>query len=133
MALAGNERRFNGHVRDGDGRAVVGLEAFTVFSVTALAATVVTIAPSVTRLGAWQVFNPDPAAVAYVQLFNVAGAAAVVLGTTVPTEVVGVAPRSSVVIPGVADYGLGLKVAATTTPTGATAATTPVVLSARFR
>lgn len=65
-------------------------------------------------------YNPN-AAVAFVQVFDVASATSVTLGTTTPKMSIGFPPSTAVTMPlGVAMLK-GIKIAATTTPTGSTA------------
>lgn len=69
------------------------------------------------------VYNPNAAAIAYVQLFNVATATTVTLGTTVPDMILPIPPASAANV--MSDVGigfsLGIKLACTTTATGSTA------------
>lgn len=77
---------------------------------------------------AWLSCNNANNAAVFVQAFDVDGATAVTLGTTVPSFTlalpVNTAAFSSFALP--ANFFRGLKVAATTTATGATAPTTAV-------
>lgn len=83
------------------------------------------------KLGALELYNPN-SSVAFVQIFNVATAGAVTLGTTVPNKVIGIPPLQSYAMSwgdaGV-NFSSGLQVAATTTATGSSAPTTPVEAS----
>jgi hypothetical protein len=76
-------------------------------------------------------FNPDAAAVAYLQLFDAAGAD-VAVGTTVPTRVLALPPKGGVDTARSAPMRFAsgrMTYAVTATPTGAGAPATPCLLS----
>jgi hypothetical protein len=83
-----------------------------------------------TRIFSYNIQNPNAAAV-FLQFFNAASVGAVTLGTTTPTDWLAIPPS------GVLDgfwgyspmYPAGVVVAATTTPNGATLATTGLPVS----
>lgn len=85
------------------------------------------------HLGTIVAYNPN-SAVAYLQFFDIAAASSVTLGTTVPNEVFGVPPLSSIVIPAStpANYYNGISFAATTTATGSSAPSTGLDVSVRW-
>ena len=92
--------------------------------------TVQTVKGTQASLGGWYIWNPN-SSVAYVQLFDVASATTVTLGTTVPDVILGIPPQSAANLIdslGV-NFALGLKLACTTTATGSTAPTTGLDLS----
>lgn len=68
----------------------------------------------------WQCVNPNNA-VSYVQVFDVASATTVTLGTTVPKAVLPLAANQSFGTTLALNFLLGIKLAATTTATGNTA------------
>lgn len=70
--------------------------------------------------------NPDATHVAYVQVFNVATATSVTLGTTVPKVSFGLAANVTTTISMDLSMFNGIKIAATSTATGLTAPTTVV-------
>lgn len=75
-------------------------------------------------LDAIHCYNPN-AAVAYLQLFNVATGTAITVGTTLPTLSIGIpstAADPQLQLTGInVWFNLGVKIAVTTTPTGSTA------------
>lgn len=73
-------------------------------------------------LGGWMVYNPN-ASVAYVQLFDVASATTVTLGTTVPDAFLVIPAASAANVLDALGIGFtnGIKLAVTTTATGSTA------------
>lgn len=104
--------------------AVVG-GGYSQYRVAALVGTVQTVKGTHATLGGWQILNPA-ATVCYLQLFNVASATAVTLGTTVPIKSIGLSAGAASTVPAVVpgiDFPLGIKIAATTTSTGSTACT----------
>jgi hypothetical protein len=83
-----------------------------------------------TRVVTYNIQNPNPAAV-FVQFFNAASAGAVTLGTTVPLNWLAI-PAGGVLDGAWATsepYNAGLVIAATTTPNGATVASTGLPVS----
>ena len=100
--------------------------AAPVISSNSLAGTATLIQGAVLNLVAVRAINTTGAA-AFVQLFDLALAADVTLGTTVPTWVVTSAASATSEDDGIPGDGLifrnGLVAASTTTPTGSTAAT----------
>jgi hypothetical protein len=98
---------------------------------SALSTTVTTLKGAPGELGMWQCYNPA-AAVSYVQVFDTAGA--VTLGTTVPKFVIGVPTVTANTLEAAMGihFAAGIKVAATTTPTGSTAPATALVCSFGF-
>lgn len=133
MTLATGETLEGGRVHDADFRTVIAQGPLSRSSAPALAATVTAVKTSAGILDGGTVFNPHATIPAYVQIFDKAAAVDVTLGSDVADDVIGVGPLESVEIPGPVAYALGIQVAGTTTTTGAVAATTPLVLSARYR
>lgn len=94
---------------------------WSVNSQTALSNTKVAVKASAGSFGGYMLYNPN-AAVAYVQVFDVASAS-VTLGTTAPTYVITVPPAAGANL----EFSLGIAhataitLAATTTATGSTA------------
>lgn len=113
----------------------VGIQAsatggYTPYFANAIKATVTTVSTAAGKFGAAALINTDAAPV-YLQCFDVASGTTVTLGTTVPTFVIPY-PANSTAANGVSDrfelavganLANGLKIAATTTPTGAGAST----------
>lgn len=97
-----------------------------------LVATVATVKGSAGQLGGYIVYNPN-ATVAYIQVFDVAGA--VTLGTTRPNLVIPVPPTSGANI----EFGKGIafanaiKIAATTTDSGSTAPGTGLTVTVVYK
>lgn len=93
-------------------------------SQTGLTNTVVSVKGSAGSLGGYMFYNPN-AAVAYIQVFNVASGS-VTLGTTTPTYVIPIPPAAAANV----EFSLGINhttaisAAATTTATGSTAPST---------
>ena len=100
----------------------------TPFSYLAQTTTVRTVKTSAGALKGWMIYNPN-ATVAYVQLFDTAGA--ITLGTTAPTFVLPIPATSAANV--LVDDGItlsqGLKLACTTTATGNTAPSTGLDLA----
>jgi hypothetical protein len=89
--------------------------------------------PRSTLLHHLTIYNPNAAA-AYIQVFNKASGS-VTLGTTVPDYVVGVQPTDTIAIPldGLGmQFPNGVTLAATTTPTGAVAPASTLVVSGSY-
>ncbi len=82
------------------------------------------------KLGGWFIENPN-AVTAYIQLFDIATAGAVTLGTTVPDVVLAIPPFGAAnLLDGTGiNFANGIQVAATTTATGLTALTTAMETS----
>jgi hypothetical protein len=79
-------------------------------------------------------FNPDASAIAYLQLFD-ATSANVTVGTTVATKVIALPPKGGVDTAHIAPMRFSsgrMTYAATATPTGAGAPSTPCILSLDF-
>ncbi len=86
------------------------------------------------KLGGYILFNPNSTN-AFCQIFNIATAGAVTLGTTAPTISVGLPPFGGANLEmdvGV-DYSAGIQVAATTTEAGLTALTTNITANFLFK
>jgi hypothetical protein len=102
----------------------------TPFLNAALGATAVVVKAAQGKLLRYRIYNPN-SAVAFVQVFNAATTGAVTLGTTVPIEVFPV--PAGMTMDGDQDfsfnYTAGIVIAATTTATGSTANTTPLVVN----
>src|SRR5216117_681653 len=96
--------------------------------------TVQTVKAGEGALTGYYVYNPN-SSVAYVQFFDVASGTAVTLGTTTPTLSFGIpATAAANLFDGTGfQFRNGLKLAATTTATGATAPSTGVDLNLFFR
>lgn len=108
---------------------------FSVFSNTALTATVVAVKSSAAgQVAGWALHNPS-AATTYLQFFNVATAGAVTLGTTTPTFVMALAAGASANMLGACgmDFSAGIQVAATTTATGSSAPATALVCAIFYK
>jgi len=89
---------------------------------------------ALSKLGPCYFYNSN-SAVVFVQVFNVATAGAVTLGTTAPTECFPVPPFGGATF-GTdigAEYSAGIQVAATTTETGSTAPTAAITANFRFK
>lgn len=81
------------------------------------------------KLGGWSIYNPDPTDDAFVQLFNIFSTGDVTLGTTVPNFIISVPHSQTTNIEmtiGIL-FDTGILYAATTTPTGSTTPTTPLI------
>lgn len=91
---------------------------------TALLATVTALKSSAQgKLGGWSIYNPNNV-VEFIQVFNVATAVGVTLGTTVPTMTFPIPPFGAAIgnaSDGGIDFSAGIQIAATTTATGAVA------------
>lgn len=96
---------------------------------SALSTTVVTVKGSQGVIQYLQCYNPD-AAVSYVQIFDTTGT--VTLGTTAPTLSLGFGATTGQNYTFGTWLHSGIKVAATTTPTGSTAPTTALVCNVGF-
>ena len=94
------------------------MDASTPITKTALTNSAVLIQTGEVKLGALAFNNPG-AATSYVQLFDVAAANAVTLGTTVPNAVIGLAAGATISGPQDLGFWKGLVAACTSTPTGA--------------
>lgn len=78
--------------------------------------------------------NPDEAAKAYLQFFDAASVGAVTLGTTAPKWSIGLAAGEAANLSGLAlTFPLGLVIAATSTPNGSGAPSTPMVVNLGHR
>lgn len=86
------------------------------------------------KLGGWVLFNPNSTN-AFLQIFNVATAGAVTLGTTVPVLSVGLPPfgGANIIDPTGTDFSAGIQVAATTTEAGSSALTTNITANILFK
>lgn len=96
--------------------------------------TVQTVKGTVGTLGGYVIYNPN-ATVAYVQLFDVATATTVTLGTTVPDMFIPIPATSGANVldgTGIA-FANGIKLACTTTATGLTAPGTGLDLSVFYK
>lgn len=80
-----------------------------------------------------QCLNPDATHVAYVQIFDVASATSVTLGTTVPKLSIGFNAASSWTVPMDNAFYNGIKIAATATATGSGAPTTALDCNLGFQ
>lgn len=96
--------------------------------------TVQTVKGTAGKLNGYFVYNPN-ASVAYVQLFDVATATTVTLGTTAPDVVIGIPASSAANLldAGGVDFANGIKLACTTTATGSTAPGTGLDLSVFYK
>lgn len=96
--------------------------------------TVQTVKGTVGTLAGYMIYNPN-SSVAYVQLFDVATATSVTLGTTVPDVILPIPATSGANI--LSDTGIafanGIKLACTTTATGLTAPSTGLDMSIFFK
>lgn len=99
------------------------VNGYSTIFIPGLAGTVTSVKSSAAgTLAGWYIFNPA-ATVCYIQIFDVATAGAVTLGTTVPTRSMGLPIGSAANIPAVAPgiaFANGIQVASTTTATGST-------------
>lgn len=95
---------------------------------TSLSTTVTALKSSAqSKLGGWSIYNPN-SVVSFIQIFNVATAGAVSLGSTAPTMTMGIPPFGAAISGtdvGI-DFSAGLQIAATTTATGSSAPTTNI-------
>lgn len=92
------------------------------YSFGALVGTVQTIKGTAATLGGYYLFNPAATA-CYIQMFDVATATTVTLGTTVPDQSLGIPAGSAANIPPVSpgvNWVNGIKIASTTTRLGST-------------
>jgi len=117
------------------GGNLTGVSALTPKILNALSTTVTAIKSSAAgQLGAVYCWNPN-SSVAYIQIFDVATAGAVTLGTTAPKLSLGIPPTNSggftLSAIGVS-FTTGIQVAATTTATGSTAPATALDCNAAF-
>lgn len=108
-----------GTVTNNAAAAVAG--GYTPYFNSALSTTVQSVKSSAGKLGGWYIYNPN-AAVAFVQIFNVASGS-VTLGTTTPTLSLGIPATSAANLMNGegADFATAISIAATTTATGLTA------------
>lgn len=84
------------------------------------------------RLSKFVVGNPNSTN-AWLQVFNVATAGAVTLGTTVPTQSYFIPPFSGMALRFDDDYSAGMQIAATTTEAGSSALTTNLTVNYSFK
>lgn len=95
---------------------------YTKYTFGALVGTVQTVKGTAATLGGWQILN-SAATICYLQIFDVATATTVTLGTTVPDQSfgwpAGAAANIPATLPGIA-FANGIKIAATTTRAGST-------------
>lgn len=91
------------------------------------------VSSTAATLSSYYVYNPN-SSVAYIQLFDVATAGAVTLGTTVPKWSIGIPATSGANLSNVnLSFANGIQVAATTTATGLTAPSTALDANFSYR
>lgn len=111
---------------------------YSKYTFGALVDTVQTVKGTVVQLGGYDIYNPA-AAICYVQFFDVANATTVTLGTTVPDYVVPVGSSVTgqsarlVMPPSGVNFTNGMKIAATTTYSGAVACGTGLITNILYK
>ena len=114
----------DGNLKTAAGFATADDQGWTQYTFDNLGTSVQTVKGTAAKIYLIQFVNTQSVSTAYLQLFDVASATTVTLGTTLPmfTLVGAVLNAQTFAFPNGVDFKLGIKIAATTLPNGSVAA-----------